>query len=227
MSMIINKFSKLFFTLFLVLSLTACGSSTSEDKPAAASTPKPTKETVVATEEPTPDATAEPEQTEEPQIVEETAEPEPTPEATEPAADVPAIDPSSMLDKLGADPDKIVESLSGGLSGLLSLVSSSSYEDIYKEYSKKITDLSPKLIEEYKTEAASNTKGIEGLAEIANSKVEQLAEIDAEGTEAMAQFMYTKGAGNYEDYEEWATKLYEVYNTEATKIYNEYMASAS
>lgn len=226
MSMIMNKFAKLFLTLFLVLSLTGCGSSTSAGESVSVSTPRPTKETVAAVEEPKEEATAEPEPTEEPQVVEENAEPEPTPEAAEPAADMPAIDPSGILDKLGADPDKIVESLSGSLSGLLSLASSSSYEDIYKEYSKKITDLSPKLIEEYKKEAASNTNGIEGLAEIANSKVEQLAELDAEGTEAMAQFMYTKGAGNYEDYQEWATKLYEVYNTEATRIYNEYMASA-
>lgn len=224
MRTIISTFTKHFLTCFLVVSLTACGSSTSEGHPVSASTPRPTKEPVAVTAEPKEEVTAEPEPTEEPQVVEETAAPEPAAEASEPAA-APAIDPSGILDQLGADPSKIVESLSGGLSGLASLISSSSYEDIYNEYSKKITDASPKLIEEYKKEAASNTNGIEGLAEIANSKVEQLAELDAEGTEAMVQFMYTKGAGNYEDYEAWATKLYEVYNTEATKIYNEYMAS--
>lgn len=240
MHRIITRITNASLSLFLVLSLTACGKSTSAGTPALERTPRPvaaatstpepkktpqpTEETVTATEEPVVEepVTETPEPTKEPVVTEESPEPEQTPE---PSA-LPAIDPTAILNKLGADPSEIVESLSGGLSGLVSLISSGSYEDIYNEYSKKLTDLSPDLIEEYKSEAASNTNGIEGLAEIANSKVEQLAEIDAEGTEAMAQFMYTKGAGNYEEYEKWATKLYEVYNTEATKIYNMYLSSS-
>ena len=222
---IISKLTSASLSFFLILSLTACGASTSAGDPVTESTSELTQETVSESNEETAAEEAQPEA--EPEATAEAAEPEVPAESSEPASALPAIDPSSILEKLGGDPSDIVDSLSGGLSGLASLISSNSYEDIYNDYSKKITDAGSKLIEEYRNEAASNTNGIEGLAEIANSKVQKLAELDAEGTQAMAQFMYTKGAGNYEDYESWAAKLYDVYNTEATKIYNEYMASAS
>ena len=82
-------------------------------------------------------------------------------------------------------------------------------------------------MQEYNAEAAENTAGIEGLAEISAAKIEKLAEIETEGTEKMAAYMMTKGSGNYSEYEEWAGKLYEVYEAEATKITDAYMASIS
>ena len=110
---------------------------------------------------------------------------------------------------------------------MISTITAGGYEDIYEEYSKKLSESGKTLLEEYYDEAKSNTNGIEGLAEIANEKVSELAEIDVEGTQAMAQYMYTKGAANYSDYEDWAGKLYEVYETEAQKIYDAYMSSVN
>jgi len=101
-----------------------------------------------------------------------------------------------------------------------------SYSSIYQDYAQRITSATPGLIDEYNREAASNTKGLEGLAEISNAKVEKLAIISNEGVEEMATYMMTKGSGNYEEYQEWATMLYNVYMEEAQKITNAYMNSA-
>ena len=101
----------------------------------------------------------------------------------------------------------------------------SSYEEIYEAYAKKLMDTTPGLIEEYKTEAASNDKGVTGLAEISNSKVTKLAEISTEGTEEMASFMIKNDAGNSDKYQEWANKLTQVYQSEAQKITDVYMQS--
>lgn len=109
----------------------------------------------------------------------------------------------------------------------VSALTEGSYEDIYNEYSKKLTDATPGLIDEYHAEAASNTNSVEGPADIANAKVEKLAQIETEGTEKMAQFMYTGGSGNYDEYQSWAGKLYDVYDAEGQKIYNEYMTSVT
>lgn len=122
--------------------------------------------------------------------------------------------------------DEISEALDDAKDAV-SVLTEGSYEDIYNEYSKKLTDATPGLIDEYHAEAASNTNGIDGLAEIANAKVEKLAEIETEGTEKMAQFMYTGGSGKYEEYESWAGKLYDVYDAEGQKIYSEYMTSVT
>lgn len=106
-------------------------------------------------------------------------------------------------------------------------VTAGSYEEIYNEYAKKLTDATPGLINEYNTEASANTNGLDGLASISNAKVEKLAQIETEGTEKMAQFMYIRGSGKYDEYQNWAGKLYEVYDTEAKKIYAVYMSSVT
>jgi len=100
------------------------------------------------------------------------------------------------------------------------------YEGIYNEYSQKLKEATPKLIEEYRTEAKNNTKGLEGLAELSNSKVEKLAEISTEGTEKMAEYMFIGGSGKYSEYQDWAMKLNSVYMEEAGKITSEYLNSA-
>lgn len=101
-----------------------------------------------------------------------------------------------------------------------------SYESVLAEYTAKLQAATPGLIEEYKAEAANNTAGLEGLAEIANNKVSELAEIANDGVSEMAKLMYTVGSGKYEEYEKWATKLYDVYEVEAAKIYDVYTNSA-
>jgi hypothetical protein len=102
----------------------------------------------------------------------------------------------------------------------------SSYEDIYNEYKQKIIDATPGLVEEYNNEAASNNAGLEGLDEICNNKIAELAEISNEGVSEMADFMLKNGNGSYSDYENWSGKLMEVYMEESGKITDAYMKSA-
>ena len=51
------------------------------------------------------------------------------------------------------------------------------YESILDEYTQKIEDATPGLIDEYNEEAAELSGDIEALAELSNSKVEELAKI--------------------------------------------------
>lgn len=100
------------------------------------------------------------------------------------------------------------------------------YQSILDDYSEKLRAAVPGLVEEYKSEAAGNTSGLEGLAKLSNDKVEELAAICNEGGEEMAKVMYTAGSGSYDEYEAWAGKLYDVYEEEAAKIMDAYMDSA-
>lgn len=101
-----------------------------------------------------------------------------------------------------------------------------SYQSILDEYTSKLQNATPGLIEEYYDEAADNTDGLTGLAEISNSKIGKLAEIETDGVSEMAKVMLYQGSGNYDEYEEWAGKLYDVYEVEAGKIMDAYMDSA-
>jgi hypothetical protein len=103
----------------------------------------------------------------------------------------------------------------------------SAYQAILDEYSKKLRAATPRLINEYKAEAARNTGGLMGLAGISMSKVSKLAAISTEGVSEMAKIMMSTGTGNYDVYEKWAGKLMEVYEKEAEKITDVYMSSAS
>ena len=102
-----------------------------------------------------------------------------------------------------------------------------SYSSIYTDYAQRLTNATPGLIAEYKQEAASNTNGIVGLAEISNAKIQKLALISNEGVEQMANYMFTQGSGSYDDYQNWAMQLNQVYMTEAQKITDVYMSSAA
>ena len=101
------------------------------------------------------------------------------------------------------------------------------YEEILAEYSKKMRDATPVLIDEFHDEAAGNTNGIVGLAEISNQKISVLAEISTEGVQQMAKVMYASKESSYEEYSNWAGKLQEVYMEEAGKIQEAYMKAAS
>ena len=101
-----------------------------------------------------------------------------------------------------------------------------SYEEVLTEYSQKLRDATPVLIEEYNKAAESNQDGLTGLATLCNEKITKLAEISNEGVEEMAKLYYEKSGGSYEEYSEWASKLYDVYTEEAAKIQEAYMKSA-
>ena len=115
--------------------------------------------------------------------------------------------------------DSIVDKVEDALFG--------SYEDILTEYTKRLQEATPILIEEYLTEAESNQDGLTGLATLCNEKVGKLAVISNEGIQEMAQFYLKHGSGSYGEYSEWATKLQEVYMEEAAKIQAVYMESAT
>lgn len=100
------------------------------------------------------------------------------------------------------------------------------YQSVLADYTQKIEEATPRLIEEYHKEAILNTNGLEGLATLSNDKVLELADICTEGVEEMAEIMLYTGSGSYSEYEEWAAKLYDVYMDEAGKITEAYMNSA-
>lgn len=100
------------------------------------------------------------------------------------------------------------------------------YQAVLDEYTIKLQEATPGLIDEYNAEYPENEDGLEGLADLSNSKVEQLAELSNEGTEKMASVYQSSGSGSYEEYENWAKKLYKAYEEEAGKIMDVYMESA-
>ncbi len=101
-----------------------------------------------------------------------------------------------------------------------------SYQSILDEYTEKLKNATPKIIDEYHLEAANNKDGLSGLALLSSEKVLILAEILNEGVMKMSEYMFEYGSGKYSEYEEWAGKLTDVYMTEAGKITNAYLESA-
>lgn len=102
----------------------------------------------------------------------------------------------------------------------------SDYQSVLDEYTVKLQEATPILIEEYQREAAENQDGLNGLAELCNNKVSELAEICNEGVQKMAQIYLYQGSGSQDEYMEWGNKLQDIYMEEAAKIQQEYMNSA-
>lgn len=100
------------------------------------------------------------------------------------------------------------------------------YQKILDEYTIKIKEKAPLLVEEYNAEAPNNQGGLEGLATLSNDKIAELAKISNDGIAEMAKVQLKAGSGKYEEYQDWATKLSEVYTAEAEAISNAYIQSA-
>lgn len=100
------------------------------------------------------------------------------------------------------------------------------YQSILDDYTQKIADATPGLVEEYNNEAAPIAGDLNALAELSNSKVEKLAEISNQGVSEMATLMQENG-DEYSVYEEWSLKLTDVYTQYATQITDAYTASAA
>lgn len=100
-----------------------------------------------------------------------------------------------------------------------------SYQSILDDYTKKLQEASPKLVDEYNNEYPALNGDINALAELSNKKVEKLAVISNDGTTEMAKLQLA-GESDYSVYEEWAGKLIDVYTQEAQKIMDAYLASA-
>lgn len=86
---------------------------------------------------------------------------------------------------------------------------------ILDEYTKKISDTTPGLINDYNTKAANNQNGVSGLAELSN-----------EGIGKMATVMYESGSGKQDTYNAYAGKLQDVYMKYGQQITDAYMQSA-
>lgn len=100
------------------------------------------------------------------------------------------------------------------------------YQTILDDYSKRIADATPGLVEEYNAESAAIANDITALAELSNAKVSKLAEISNQGVTEMATLMQKNG-DEYSVYEEWANKLMEVYTQYSSQITDAYTASTS
>ena len=161
----------------------------------------------------------------------ETMIPEDEPSAGEEKTKKPALDISSALDSISglidAGEESLTEKLKSKLGGLYSMIagllSKTSYEEIYTDYSEQIKELTPVLIEDYKSEVSGHSGDIAYQAEKADEKIMELAELANEGVEKMASLYYKKM--NYSEYDEWATKLYEVYMDCAGQVYDVYQDS--
>lgn len=100
------------------------------------------------------------------------------------------------------------------------------YQAVLDDYTQKIKEAAPKLVQEYNSEYPNNQNGLEGLAELSNEKISELAEISNDGIGEMAEIYFNNGSGDYEVYEDWASKLTDVYMDEAGAITDAYMTSA-
>ncbi len=100
-----------------------------------------------------------------------------------------------------------------------------SYQDILDEYSQKLKDATPGIVDEYNTEAEALDGDLTALADLSTKKVEKLAEISVEGTEKMAEQKLKNGDAD-DVYNEWAEKLNAVYQEQAQQITDAYMDSA-
>lgn len=100
------------------------------------------------------------------------------------------------------------------------------YQSILDDYTQKIADATPGLVEEYNNESAAIADDLNALAELSNSKVEKLAEISNQGVSEMATLMQKNG-DEYSVYEEWSLKLTDVYTQYAAQITDAYTASAA
>lgn len=100
------------------------------------------------------------------------------------------------------------------------------YQSILDEYTQKITEAAPGLVEEYNTEAAEKAGDVNALAELSNAKVTKLAEICNEGVEKMAELKIKNGDDDT-TYTEWAGKLQAVYTEQSQLITDAYMSSAT
>ena len=101
----------------------------------------------------------------------------------------------------------------------------STYQSILDEYTSKMEQEVPRLIQEYKTESAG-ISDINRLAKLCNDKVGELAEICNEGVSEMAEIMYLKGDA-YETYERWAGALIDNYSDIAAEIQYAYLESTT
>lgn len=100
------------------------------------------------------------------------------------------------------------------------------YESILNDYTQKLEQQAPTLVEEYNSEAKEKAGDIDALAQLSNDKISELAATSNEGIQEMAK-LQQKNGDDYSTYEEWAQKLTDVYMDQAQTITDAYMESAA
>ena len=100
--------------------------------------------------------------------------------------------------------------------------SNATYQDVLEEYTVKLQEAAPGLVEEFREEAEPVKGDLTALADLSAEKISVLAEIATEGTTKMAE-IHLKEKDEESVYQDWAAKLTAVYETEAQKITDAYM----
>ena len=95
------------------------------------------------------------------------------------------------------------------------------YQSVFDEYSAKIKEAAPGLVDEFKKEAEPLKGDISALATLSGEKVSKLAEISTEGGSKLAS-IHLKEKDDQSVYMEWSQKLINVYTEEAEAITNAY-----
>lgn len=96
------------------------------------------------------------------------------------------------------------------------------YESLYDEYCTKITDTSPIILEEFKTEAQPIKDDSQALSSLYNKKMEDFAKIPGECAIKMGAVM----VANQDDIgicKEWTEKIFSFYQKEVDKLSNAYL----
>ena len=96
------------------------------------------------------------------------------------------------------------------------------YESLYDEYCTKITDISPIILEEFKTEAELIKDDSQALSNLYNKKMEEFSKIPGECDIKMGAVM----VANKDDIslcKEWTDKIFAFYQKEVDKLSNAYL----
>nr|WP_300210245.1 hypothetical protein [uncultured Anaerostipes sp.] len=88
------------------------------------------------------------------------------------------------------------------------------YESIYNEYSAKLTEATPRLIDEYEQEIEADDSD---EISIGIEKADELMGICTEGTEKMSDLLM-ENPEEEDEYDKWAGKLEEIYNKESDAL---------
>ena len=100
------------------------------------------------------------------------------------------------------------------------------FESILEDYTIKMQNETPRLVDEFNSEAVAFIENINVLAEMNYDKIAELADISSEGINKMEELMIVNQT-SHEEYDEWAAKLMDAYVVEAAKISDAYMALAT
>jgi len=108
--------------------------------------------------------------------------------------------------------------------GFTAISTSTSLENIYNEFSRRMRQATPGLLNEFRQRSLSNTSGTDGLGNISDELVRRLSDIYAQGVAELAEmagvrFQYNWGTLDYSYLNNyWAGRLDAVFMGEASRI---------